>query len=87
MVIYKEQVPAEPGLHDIEVREGYKILSVQMQNNLITIWFEVDEYAPEMISNIQVITTGQVYRLSSKLNYVSTVQDGRYVWHVFQILK
>lgn len=61
-------------------------LTVQMQGGRITVWYEVDLSEPEMTTEaiFQLVGTGHPVS-SSAAEYLGTVQDGTFVWHVYLI--
>lgn len=71
----------------IHVPKNSKILSIQLQDNAPQIWILVDENEMEFEKRQFItIATGQPFHLEN-VNYISTYQDGSYVWHIFENLK
>lgn len=69
-----------------------KFLSAQMQSGRLCVWFEVDGRVPtpeELNTNEEVLLTdfiivGTGHRAPpSEFEYLATVQDGRFVWHLY----
>ena len=60
-------------------------LCVQLQDDIICLWAQVEPDAETEQWDIYVISTGQdMYNAdSANAGYVGTVQQGSYVWHVF----
>lgn len=63
--------------------EGAKILSIQTQFDQVCIWAMVDEDKRPTQRFFQIIGTGQGFDTNRK--YLATVQQGSFVWHIFEI--
>lgn len=63
---------------------GAKVLSVQMQGSVPTVWTLQDASNTATTTEVLVamVATGQEFDIDN-WNYVDTLQDGSYVWHVF----
>jgi hypothetical protein len=66
----------------LELSIDSEILSVQMQGGNLCLWAMVNEELPKVKRNIHIYGTGITIH-EDNLQYVGTVQDGDYVWHVF----
>ena len=67
----------------IRVPEGARILTAQMQGSDFVLWAAVDISVPLFeYRTFRVIPTGA--ELPKGLAYISTVQQGSYVWHIFE---
>jgi len=53
-----------------------------MQGRVITLWAIAGDMLPTKDRTFLVVGTGHV--IQGDLGYVGTVQDGMYVWHVFE---
>lgn len=62
--------------------KGYNILSCQMQDGLITFWFECNPKAKVVKVPVYVRTTGNSY-VPNKSKYYGTFDVQGYVTHVF----
>lgn len=67
-----------------------KILSVQNQGNLITIWAQCD--CDALVGDIYVERVFNIFPTGGELptegrEYVATVQLGALVWHIFEVMK
>lgn len=61
-----------------------RFLTVQKQGNTLVVWAVVDLSAPSKGYTISTIGTGWEFGDEVRTeNYISTVQDGGYVWHFF----
>lgn len=69
----------------IELPEGSEILSVQMQHGNLFMWVLIagTKYIVEK-RFFQVFGTGHAI-LEKVKQYLATVQDGMFVWHVFEM--
>jgi hypothetical protein len=64
--------------------EGAQILSVQMQGTIPTIWALVASEAPLKPRKIEVYGTGHEIVDLNSLQYLGTVQERGFVWHIFE---
>lgn len=68
----------------VEMPVGATILTAQIQANEICIWAEVNPEAPTERRRFFIFGTGHpIPNTPNGLHYISTVQDGIYVWHVY----
>lgn len=82
-------------IFDLEVIKGGKILSCQIDiktgNPCLWILVPLSDTEGNDISNVFekrrffVFGTGQIVEDIEKYNYISTIQIGMYVWHIFEI--
>jgi hypothetical protein len=56
-------------------------LKVDIQNGTPTLWMLVDTDAQP--TNLDIIVTGTGHEVQKGWTYCGTVQDGRFVWHVW----
>lgn len=66
----------------IRIPERAKFLSAQKQGDTICAWFLVEPDAPTDPVFFRIIGTGATFD-ASPLEYLATVQDGVFVWHLF----
>lgn len=68
--------------------DGAKMLSAQLQNNILCLWAEVDTREPLREHFIEIAGTGNPLRsdMSVERIFIDTVQDPScgLVWHVFE---
>ena len=84
-VIYKYPLTSFPEC-TIQMPEEAKILSLQMQNGVITIWALVNaEGDLDVDRTFLMKATGQPF-VTDGLEYLTTIQEGHYVWHVFEVI-
>ncbi len=69
----------------LEMPQGAKILSLQVQNNQPKIWALVDTYQPNVSRTFRAIPTGSEFDAAG-LTYIGTFQidDGWLVFHLFE---
>ena len=70
----------------IKIPADAEILSIQMQNERFYIWVKLDTEKPKFERNILVFGTGAEMQ-NDNLKYISSIQDGAFVWHFFEVLK
>ena len=63
--------------------EGFVPLSVQLQRGEVCLWILVDPKANRFPVQIQIIGTGHLFEPDEAGEYLGTVQQGDFVWHVF----
>ena len=64
-----------------------KILKVDWQDGELFLWALIDDLWPEKELIIKVIPTGVDFTVGTYDQYLDTVQDGFYVWHIFYFLR
>ena len=83
--IWKYVVPVGLGDNlEISIPKGYKVLTVQMQGGVPTIWVELDPLNPEVSAYFRWIGTGHNLPDYST-SYIGTVQIDWIVLHLFEI--
>ena len=81
-VIYKYEL--HPGLCSVMLPDGYKILSVGFQGDVLMLWALVPEYVNHSIVILHVVLTGQNVDGSSLGKHIGTTESaGGFVAHVF----
>jgi len=69
----------------VALPRGARILSVQIQNDRLTLWALVDPAQPPVQCNFFVVGTGHVLPDKfAEFHYIGTAQHGPLVWHVFE---
>jgi len=81
--ILKYQLPIA-GKHEIFIPSIHKILTIQLQNGIPTLWVMVKEISNPVWMNIKVFPTDYYFDCAG-LEYIGTVQleDGRIVLHYY----
>lgn len=67
----------------VEMPQGARILTAQMQHGTLCVWAFVNPELPTQTRYIRVIGTGQPVPDESLL-YIATAQDGSLAWHIFE---
>lgn len=82
-VIYKYPLTLETP-QTLVLPIGSKVLSVQAQNGVPTVWVLQQEGEAVATTEVlvAVIATGESFEIEN-WNYIDTVQIGEFVWHVF----
>ena len=75
---------ARTGMSQIPVRRGAQLLDVQIQNDAMCIWAEVDTDADYEERAFLVFGTGWEMPMVTMV-HIATVQDGPFVWHVYEV--
>ena len=87
MRILKYYIPL-PGI-DIYIPLLSKVLSFQMQNGQPVLWVLADDNVTEdqkYLVHFRYIGTGQeVSKEMLNGKYIGTIQDGMFVWHLFEV--
>lgn len=73
-------------IQNIQMPKGAKLLSAQFQGDDLCLWALCDPNQPHMHRKIRLEGTGhEIQCLSDKeMEFIATVQDGRFVWHIFE---
>ena len=80
--IYKYELELA-AVQEVEMPACPNFLDVQIQGDKICVWAQVDT---EVISEAQrffIVGTGKEIPPNENLNYIGTVQQGAFVWHVW----
>ena len=75
------------GVQVIPMPQFAKVLTAQEQRGAVRLWVFVDPTKPPEARKFEVIGTGQTvdWWIGNDRKYVATVQQGGYVWHVFEV--
>ncbi len=88
--IWKYTMPYPHERHVFSIPAGAAFRSARLWQQYegyapqIDIWFEVDDEQPKEIVRIQIVGTGQVV-LGKASEYLATVFDDMYVWHLYRV--
>lgn len=66
---------------EIGTRAGASFLSAQMQRGIICVWAIVEDTGRTVSRRIYIVGTGQ--DVPPHIGFIGTVQDGLFVWHIF----
>ena len=88
--IFKYPVPIQGDIAYATMPKYAKILCVQMQNDVPTIWaLHTDHPEPDYETRkFRIVGTGHQISddFETKSAYIGTVQDGSLVWHIFEVV-
>ncbi len=82
-VIWKFRV--DVGETTISLPVGAEFLDVQMQGGSITLWYGVHPESSALGRKIVVVGTGLNMKVRPHGEYLGTVQQNEFVWHVFDV--
>ena len=85
--IYKYPLDATSVEQTIQMPYDAEILDVQIQNGNLFLWAVVDPDKDNLMRKFCIFGTGWTlpYRFSNRFKHLKTVQDGAFVWHVFEV--
>lgn len=67
----------------LEMQEGANILSVQYQGDQLCLWAKVKPSASTVVRYFEIVGTG--HKTTGMGVHLATVQQGPFVWHVFEV--
>ncbi len=82
--IYKYSLPKH-GLNVIRMPKDSAILHVGAQGQMLCMWAPVNEDCELSFRSFYVVATGE--SVDDDLQYIGTIQEGSFVWHVFELVK
>jgi len=83
--IWKYSLPEiiDLGSAMVEMPRGARVVHIGMQSGHVTLWAIVDTGADEDVSrSFTCYGTGQQI---GRGDYIGTVRDGPYIWHIFEM--
>lgn len=80
-IVYK--YPIKFGLNSLHLPVGAQFLHFAGGHGSFMAWFEVDASAESNVRNFKIFGTG--HHLENVLNYLSTVIDEGFVWHLYEV--
>lgn len=86
-VIYKYPLGYRNLFMQLQLPIGAEILSVQYQNEGMYLWAVVESRAVVELRSFYILGTGMEVPNHVNLKFIATVQQGAYVWHVFEEVK
>jgi len=69
----------------LQLPKGAEILTVQLQNEIPTLWALVNPMTVTEERHICIVGTG--WDVEDNMKYITTYMDGYFVWHVFELIK
>ena len=70
----------------VEMPIGAKILTIEDQDGRLHIWAIVDTDAESEFRYFAIVGTGQDFPEADDYTYINTIQDGPFVWHIFELI-
>ncbi len=84
-VIYKYPIHLT-GMEYINSYEGAEVLSVGYDpSGVPCVWAMVDTAKPQYPLNVLCLGTGWEVDMSFDYKFIGTINDGPYMWHIFQV--
>lgn len=86
--IWKFPFSGRPGqMISHSMPKGAKILDVQLQEGIPMLWALVEKDAPQERRSFTLLGTGWDLppELDGHLVHISTIQDGPFAWHAFEV--
>jgi hypothetical protein len=92
---WKYQLQMQGGPQEILMPTGAKVVHVDMQRNLVTLWCECDPGAEMEGRSFRIVPTGGVagvkeHHLGTKEHHLGTAieerMSGQYVWHIYEAI-
>ena len=81
--IWKFPLDGGVGPMVVEMPKGAEVLNAQIQGTAIVVWALVDIEATEgETRSFRIYGTGWA---DVEGRYISTIQDGQFVWHVYEV--
>ena len=86
--IYKYKLTSTAEEQRLQLPFDAVILDVQIQNGRLCLWAVVDPDKDNLSRCFRVFGTGWdlPYRFTTRYKHLKTVQDGGFVWHVFEVI-
>jgi hypothetical protein len=83
--IFKAQLT--DNLNTCDIQKGARILTVQMQRGIPTLWYECDPKADTEKRLFALMPTGGIWGSldPNAMKYIGTVQEANLVWHVYEV--
>ena len=78
---------ADPKPQILHIPFGFTILSSQLQDKRICLWCLVDDKEPIIDIEFFLAETGQPFPKYDMVEFVDTIQVGKWVAHLFRVLK
>ncbi len=71
----------------LELPEGAELITIQIQGDDLCAWFKVDPDIKTTFPRKFVrVATGQLFNETlNEGTYITTLQDGPFVWHIYEI--
>lgn len=87
LVIWKETLQLHSGIQTFFIPDKSRILKIKYdQANEVNLWFLCNPHNSYDRRDFQVIATGQPMEHEENLDYIDTVFQDSFVWHIFEKL-
>lgn len=81
--VWKYVIPIDGGIHEFVVPLDAELAHVgQQEQGYVTMWLVIDSEQPKQVARFQVVGTG--FPIPENWEHVGTVQEGAFVWHLFE---
>ncbi len=84
-IIYKYTLEIA-GIQTLQVPAGARLLTAQMQGDALRLWAIVNPDNPPEHRTFLISGTGNPFPEGTAA-YIATVQQGPFVWHIFEVLQ
>lgn len=71
-------------VQQIEMPDRAIILSAKMQQGSVCLWAEVENTNKVTPRTIEIHGTGNMISMKDNRAFIDTVQDGQFVWHIYE---
>jgi hypothetical protein len=71
-------------LFTLELPLGHQVLSFQYQGSIPCLWIMVNPENKKQIVRFRVIGTGHSIKDAHRLEFIASMQDAPFVWHIFK---
>ncbi len=86
MKIFKYEISLKIPRFKLYLPGNARILSFQMQRHIPMLWILVDPEIDLVPVNFVIHGTGHDINFDEIHDYIGTVQDGSFVWHLFEAI-
>lgn len=83
MQIFKYELPIVTDVITVPMPKNARVITVQNQRGVVTLWAEVDADEPRVNRVFRIIGTGHSFDRTG-LRHAGTVQVGALVWHIYE---
>lgn len=83
MQVWKFPLGDSPGVATLKMPRDTQILSAHMQAGMLCMWGLVNPHGVTSERRFLIVGTG--CHVPEFKQHIATVQDGRFVWHVFEV--
>jgi len=84
MIVFKYPIYLTNNIQTLQLPESAKVLAFQIQDGDMCIWVLMNPERTRITRLFRVISTGNALH-DEPMEYIGTVQQPPYVWHLFEI--